>query len=299
MLMIQIWAILTKRCKRSAVCARKTRNISSVGGVMDDKTFTGGGYGARFYGGRAVGSGCVPMKTMEYIRKMGLTVLFAMLSWNAFAAAERFPAVQIQLDEFADAVTLADSPSAVSSPALDAAVVSFGATTQEAIPDHVDETAQSEIVNQTLASLDVVDTAQPPIVPQDAVSLEVVDTGSSRKVQVQQPVTEIVSPGAEDTVALESEVSASAPGEVDELGTDAAPVVGHQARNYEVMVPATDVAEKTEIAGAVVAEAGKISGQPEDALGGAASEEIIHLPYAVLLAILALMSMITVSRRNG
>jgi hypothetical protein len=66
---------------------------------------------------------------------------------------------------------------------------------------------------------------------------------------------------------------------------DTAPVVDHQARNYQVMVPVTDVAEKT--------------GQPEEAAVGVASEETIHLPYAILLAILALMSMITVARRNG
>ena len=287
MLTIQIWAILKIRCKRSVVCARKTRNISSVGGVMDDKAFTGADYGARFHEGRVVSSACLPMKTIEYLRKMGLTVLFAMLSWNAFAAAERFPAVQIQLDELADAVTLADSPSAVSSPAP-AAAVSFGAADQ------------GRMVNQEqLASLDIVDTTQAPIVPRDAVALEVVDTGTSIQVQNPQPVAEIVSPGAEETVALESGISVSTPGEVDELNTDAAPVVDHQARNYEVMVPVTDVVEKNEIAGAVVAAAGKISGQPEDASGGAAGEEIIHLPYAVLLAILALMSMITVARRNG
>jgi hypothetical protein len=245
---------------------------------MDDKTFMSGDYGARFYGGRIVSSVCVPMKTIEYIRKMGLAVLFTMLSWNAFAAAERFPAVQIQLDEFAGAVTLADSPSAGSSPALDAAV-SFGAADQGQM-----------VKQEQLAALELVDKTEVSIVPQGAVSLEVVDTGTSIQVQNPQPVAEIVSPAAEETVvetiALESGINVSTPGEVDELSTDVAPVVDHQARNYEVMVPVTGVVEK--------------NGQPEETSGGAAaSEEIIHLPYAVLLAILALMSMITVARRNG
>jgi hypothetical protein len=245
---------------------------------MDDKAFTGGDYGARCYDGRTVISDCVPMKTIEYIRKVGLTVLFAMLSWNVFAAAERFPAVQMPLDEFADAATLADSPSAVSSPAPSAAV-SFGAADQGQM-----------VKQEQLAALELADTTQAPIVPKDAVALEVVDTGTSIQVQNPQPVAEMVSPAAEETVAetvaLESGINVSASGEVDELSTDAALGVDHQARNYEVMVPVTGVVEK--------------NGQPEEeASAGAASEEIIHLPYAVLLAILALMSMITVARRNG
>jgi hypothetical protein len=213
------------------------------------------------------------MKYIEYIKKMGLTVLFAMLSWNAFAATERFPAVQIQLDELADAITPADSQSAVSSPAP-AAAVSFGAADQ----------GQMEKQEQ-LAALELVDTKQASILPKDAVALEVVDTGTSIQVQNPQPVAEIVSPDAEETVALESGINVSTPGELDELSMDTAPVVDHQARNYQVMVPVTDVVEKT--------------GQPEEAAVGAASEETIHLPYAILLAILALMSMITVARRNG
>jgi hypothetical protein len=217
------------------------------------------------------------MKSIEYIKKMGLTVLFAMLSWNAFAAAERFPAVQIQLDELADVVTLADTPSVVSSPAP-AAEVKFEAADQVQM-----------VKQEQLAALELVDTKEVSIVPQGAVSLEIVDTGTSIQVQNPQPVAEFVSPDAEETVAetvaLESGINVSTPGEVDELSTDTAPVVVHQARNYQVMVPVTDVAEKT--------------GQPEEAAVGAASEETIHLPYAILLAILALMSMITVARRNG
>jgi hypothetical protein len=217
------------------------------------------------------------MKSIEYIKKMGLTVLFAMLSWNAFAAAERFPAVQIQLDELADVVTLADTPSVVSSPAP-AAEVKFEAADQVQM-----------VKQEQLAALELVDTKEVSIVPQGAVSLEIVDTGTSIQVQNPQPVAEFVSPDAEETVAetvaLESGINVSTPGEVDELSMDTAPVVDHQARNYQVMVPVTDVAEKT--------------GQPEEAAVGAASEETIHLPYAILLAILALMSMITVARRNG
>ncbi len=119
--------------------------------------------------------------------------------------------------------------------------------------------------------------------------IKLVDTGTSMQVQNPQPVAEMVSPAAEETVAetvaLESGINVSIPGEADEPSPDAAPVIDHQARNYEVMAPVTGVVEK--------------NGQPEEAAGGAASEEITHLPYAVLLAILALMSMITVARRNG
>jgi len=73
----------------------------------------------------------------------------------------------------------------------------------------------------------------------------------------------------------------------------------HQARNYEVMLPVTDVAAKNEMTGAVGTETGNKSGQTEGVSGDAASGEIIQLPYAVLLAILALMSMIPISRRKG
>ena len=103
----------------------------------------------------------------------------------------------------------------------------------------------------------------------------------------------------ESPAILEAEVNTSISGEADELNTAAARVDAHQARNYEVMLPAPDVAAKNEMTGAVGTAAGNKSGQTEGVSGDAASGEIIQLPYAVLLAILALMSMIPISRRNG
>ena len=109
-----------------------------------------------------------------------------------------------------------------------------------------------------------------------------------------------MSADAESPAALETGVNISISGEADELYPAAARVDDHQARNYKVMLPmTTDVTEKNVVTGTVVAETGNKSGQTEGVSGDAASEEIIQLPYAVLLAVLALMSMIPISRRNG
>ncbi len=222
---------------------------------MDDKDCIGRDCGARF------------------IRSIGRVALFTMLSWNVYAAADRFPGAQMQLHGLVNATG---------------------------------EIRQSEIVNQELASLDVVDTGvskqvqnlqSAPIVPLGTPSLEVVDTGTSRQVQKLQPAA-VVSADTEASAALESEVNVSTSGEADELNSAAARVDDHQVKIYRVMLPMTDVAEKNEIAG-VVAETAKKNGPLGDASGSAVSEEAIHLPYAVLLAILALISMATVSRRNG
>jgi hypothetical protein len=289
--------------------------ISNVGGFMDDKISVTEDYAVRFHSDRAVNCNCGHIKTMEYMRQIGLIAVFASLPWSAFAAAERFPGVQMQLEELSDAAPLADTSSAVS--ALEPGVVdSFeSAAVQEQVLNQSGvfvsesysleavadaENSQDEIVNKELASLEVDDTGilNPVQNPQMA-SLEVVDTGTLRQVQNQQPAAEVVSTDAEDTVVLQSGMDTSAPNEVGELNTDAARVEDHQAKNYKVLLPLNSVAEKTESMDAVAAETGTGNGQPEDASGGAASEEIIHLPYAVLLAILALMSMIPVARRKG
>ena len=239
------------------------------------------------------------MKIVEILKKIVRIALLAMLPWNVYAEAEQFPGAQEQLDGLLNAAALVDSPSAVvSSPEL-AAAVSFEAPAQKPIPDHQvamnipglntgGEIPQSEVVSQEPAS----------IVPLDSASLEVVDTGTSKQVQKPQPEA-IVSAEAESPAGLEAGINISISGETDELNTAAAHVDDHQARNYNVMLPATDTTEKKEITGTVVAETGNKSGQPEGVSGDAASEEIFQLPYAVLLAILALMSMIPISRRNG
>ncbi len=124
--------------------------------------------------------------SIRCVRKIGRIALLVMLPWNVFAAADRFPGAQIQLDE----------------------LVNAGG-----------EIPQSEVANQELAYLDVV------------------DTGLLKQ----------------------------------ELNLRPAPAV----------------------------PLGTASLKSEGASGSADSEEIIQLPYAVLLAILALISMVPVSRRNG
>ncbi len=241
----------------------------------------------------------------RFIRKMGRVVLFAMLPWNVYAAADRFPGAQMQLDGLVNAAALVDSPSAA---------VSFEAPAQEPMSDQAEliipedtsldvnaggEIPHSEVVDQELASLEVVDLQPAPIVPLDTASLEVVDTGTSRQVQKPQPAA-VVSADTEASAALESEVNVSTSGEADELNTAAARIDDHQVKNYKVMLPMADLVEKNEMAGTVVAAAAARKNEPpEDASGGAASEEMIQLPYAVLLAILALISMVPVARRNG
>jgi len=297
--------------------------ISNVGGFMDDRNSVSRDYGVRLHSDRAVICNFGRIKTMKYMRQIGLIAVFASLPWSAFAAAERFPGVQMQLEELSDAAPLADTSSAVSTLELDVADSFESATVHEQVPNQAGvivpeshspeavadgENSQGKVVSQELASLDVVDTGTlnpvqnpqtAPVVPMDTASLEVVDTGTLRQVENQQPAAEVVSTDAEDAVVLQSGMDTSAPGEAGELNTDAAHVDDRQARNYKVMLPVNAVAEKNEGTDAVVAETGTGNGQPEVASGGAASEEIIQLPYAVLLAILALMSMITVARRKG
>ena len=279
---------------------------------MDDKISVTKDYAVRFHSDRAVNCNCGRIKTMEYMRQIGLIAVFASLPWSAFAAAERFPGVQMQLEELSDAAPLADTSSAVSAlepgvvDSFESAAVSEQVLNQsgvfvsesyslEAVADA--ENSQDKIVNKELAALDVADTGNlNPVQNPQTASLEVVDTGTLRQVQNQQPAAEVVSTDTEDAAVLQSGMDMSAPSEVVELNNT---VDDSQARNYQVMLPVNAVAEINESMDAVAAEAGTVNGQPEDASGGAASEEIIHLPYAVLLAILALMSMIPVARRKG
>ena len=245
-----------------------------MGGVMDANDCFVGGYGVRLQGGRAANSDSGLVRTIEIFKKIVRIALFAMLPWNAYAEAERFPGVQIQLDGLANAAAPIGAP--VDNPT---AAVSFKAPAQEAIPDR--QLAMNIPGSNTAGEIPV------SIVPLDSAALEVVDTGISKQVQKPQPAA-VVSADAESPAALEAGVN-----------TAAARVDDHQARNYNVLLPATDVAAKNEMTGAVGAETGNKSGQTEGVSEDAASGEIIQLPYAVLLAILALMSMIPISRRNG
>ncbi len=155
--------------------------------------------------------------SIRCVRKIGRIALLVMLPWNVYAAADRFPGAQVQLDGLVNAAALVDSPSAA---------VSFETPAQESNPEGASldvnaggEIPQSEVANQELAYLDVV------------------DTGLLKQ----------------------------------ELNLRPAPAV----------------------------PLGTASLKSEGASGSADSEEIIQLPYAVLLAILALISMVPVSRRNG
>ncbi|MFQ5642833.1 MAG: hypothetical protein ACE5FQ_03950, partial [Thiogranum sp.] len=235
----------------------------------------------------------------KYIRKISRVMLCLMLPWNAYAAADRFPGVA---DELAGMSVLADGQESRAGDALpQKAEIAVAGDVGSGVP---------ALQGKEQASLDVVDTgvlkkirsSQPaPVKPWDTAALEIVDTGVSRQVQNPQPV-ETASPGVETEAAVVPETAglkAGVPDEAGELNTDSALAGDRQASNYKVMRP-IDVAGKNEAAEAVVAEAGKDNRQSEYAVGGdVASEESIHLPYAILLAILALMSMIPVARRNG
>jgi len=263
-----------------------------------------------FHNSRVVNLDHCPMKKLEYMVKISLAVVFAMLSWSALAATG-----------LADAGALTDSAATVSLPELDGAV-SFDVTAvQEPVVNQVGtivpennipgteagvESSQGKIIDQELASLDVVDTGvlrpvQNPqhtqVVPMDSTSLEVVDTGVLRQVENPQPAEKAVFTAAENTAVLQSSENVSAPGEAD--GLNAKAVGDHQAKNYKIMLPMASAVEKNTGMDAVVAGTGAETGQPESASASATSEEMFHLPYAVLLAILALMSMIPVARRKG
>ena len=259
---------------------------------MDELNTIASSCGVRFQYDRVVNSVAGLIKTVWSVRKIAPLVVLVPL--NVYAAAERFPGVQVQL---ADAAGFVESPTvATSAPALDA-VVSFESPVSYLAPAQAEAIAgvegsnpgaeatggnlQGKIVNQELASLDVVDTGvlnpvqnpQPAtIVSRKTASLEVVDTGTTRQVQNPQPV-EAVAPEIESPAVLESAAVNATQGEVD----------GEAAANYEVMLPLTGAVEKT--------------GRAETT-GNAGAQEVVHLPYAVLLAILALMSMIPVARRK-
>ncbi len=263
---------------------QKKINIKT-GGVVDANDYFVGDYGVRLQGGRAANSDSGLVRTIEIFKKIVRIALFAMLPWNAYAEAERFPGVQVQLDGLVNAAAPVDNPP-VDNPS---AAVSFKAPAQAAFPDHQ--------LAMNIPGSNIAGEIPVSIVPLDSASLEVVDTGTSKQVQKPQPAA-VVSADAESPAALEAEANISILAEADELSTVAARV-DDQARNYNVMLPATDVAEKNEMTGAVVAETGSKSGQTEGVSGEAVSEGVIQLPYAVLLAILALISMIPISRRNG
>jgi len=283
--------------ERSTISTKKIKDISDMGGFMDEKKLGGIGCGVRFRCGSSTISSGRPLKTTGFARKIAWTALFATLSCStAYAADERFSEVHVQLDGLVNAVdTLGSSAIVASSPKLDAAV-SFEAPVQDGTGLDVNasgEYARSE--NQELASLDIVDPA--PIVPLDTVSLEVVDTGTSKQVQNPQAVVAVPA-DVEATVAPKSEVFSSVPGS-NELNAGAIPVDDQRARNYRLMLPATDVVQENVIADSVVKEPGKNNGQLEEVQESTTGEETTQLPFAVLLAMLALISMIPVARRNG
>jgi len=244
-----------------------------------------------------------PGKNTSRMGKFFCAALFISLSWNAFAATgQLLPEAQVQLDEI-------DTPASFEAPVgeliaghaenSDSGVVSESVIT-------VSEKVQSEFVDQELASLDVVDTGvlrqiqnpQPSsILPREATSLDVIDTGTSKQVQNPQSAATVLPNTEESSAVIESE-NVSTKVETEELGTGVASMDDHQARNYKVMLPVTDLANKNEVT-STVSEIVKNNGRSEVASGGVASEEAVGLPYAVLLAILALMSMIPVARRKG
>lgn len=255
--------------------------------------------GVCFQCGRVVKSIAGFMKTVRSIRK--IAPLVVLMPLNVYAAAERFPDVQVQMAELADVAALAESPTvAISAPILDA-TVGFENAVPDSTPGQLEVTASAEggspnaeeaggsprdeIVNQELASLDVVDTGvlkqapslQPaPVVSRVTASLEVVDTGTTRQVQNPHPVEAVIL-ATESPAEPESAAVTTAPG-----GTADDPAKNYNAGRVETAVATT----------------GNASAQFEVVSDSVVSKEVIRLPYAVLLAILALMSMIPVARRK-
>ena len=201
------------------------------------------------------------MRTSEILKKIIRITLFTLLPWNVYAEADRFPGAQEQLaDGLVNAAAAVDNTSAA---------VGFMAPAQEASP--INQLAMNIPGGNAAGEIsgdEVVSQEPASMVSVGSVALEVIDTGTSTHVERPQPAA-------------------------------AAGVDDHQASNYQVMSPATSAAEKNEMTGTVRAESLNISGQTEGVSGEATSGEIVQLPYAVLLAILALMSMIPISRRKG
>ena len=261
--------------KHSTVHTIKIKDISNMGGFMDDKRYSGRSCGVCFRCGIGTNSSEFT-KTVGFIKRIVGIVLFASLSWNAYAADGRFPGVVAQLDGLANAVGTPGNASAVVSPPEPGVAIGFETSARKGTG------LDKKAANPELISLNVVDPV--PVVHLGAVSLDVVDTGTSK--QVQNPQTVAAAPSyVEAPVVPESRKYTNTLREVNELNTDAAPVVDQQVRNYKLMLPATDVAQKNV--------------QPEELQGSTAGKEPVRLPFSVLLAILALISMIPVARRNG
>ena len=83
-----------------------------MGGLMDEMITIARRCGVCFRCGRAANSVVGFTKTMWSVRK--IAPLIVLLPLNVYAAAERFPDVQVQLDKLADETTLAGNPTAVS-----------------------------------------------------------------------------------------------------------------------------------------------------------------------------------------
>ena len=278
-----------------------------MGEVMDDMNNCSRGCDVQIYGGRAAHSGGRLVKTKKIAKRVVLTALLMVSPWYAYAEAERFAGVQEQLSGLVNADAGFAAPAQEAIPLDQAEVVVSKNAGQDVSAGG--ESAQSGIANQELASLDPVAGIRRPghiqnsqtvsIVSRDAASLEVVDTGAARNIQNPQPAA-VMSPDVEIPVAGEVEGSISTSYETEGLNTDAASGGDKGARNYQRMLPVTGVAEKNEVTRAVVATAEQKNARAEEVSGStAASKETIDLPFAVLLAILALMSMIPISRRNG
>lgn len=300
-------------------------------------------------------------------------ILVALLPINAFAAADRFPAVQDELNGLVNtAVTVVSPSAAAGSPGLDAAAVGFESATpapatnqgERVVPEGADSlgarpggVSQKGYQNQELASLNIADTGvieriqgsmpavavarngaslevvdtgtskqvenplsstiaqrstaslevtdtgtskqvldtQPAaIVARDSTSLEVVDTGVSRLIESPQAGTEV--PAADVEVPVAAEAGTNSAAEWADVQSPAASDVATESAG--LVLAGTSILAKNEMTG-TTAVAWKGNDQPEDGLGSPAGSENIELPYAVLLAILALMSMIPISRRNG
>ena len=100
-----------------------------MGGVMDANDCFVGGYGIRLQGGRAANSDTGLVRTIEILKKIVRIALFAMLPWNVYAEAERFPGAQVQLDGLVNTAAPVDNPP-MDNPS---AAVSFNAPAQETI----------------------------------------------------------------------------------------------------------------------------------------------------------------------
>jgi len=200
-----------------------------------------------------------------------------LLPWGAYADAEEFATVHI--GETANVNVHADSqPLAVQN--LDApAVVDFD--DKESIPIDIDPDL-SDVVQLDTSKGD--QNSQLDLAgPRDMQSLDVVDTGSS--VDFPQAVVDV---NGDQYISQEVDVDAVDQGDGLATGSDAALLVTSAPEEYQTH----DVSVRH-------GQNDKKNDRPEDAAINAIGEEdSAGLPYAVLLALLALIGLVPVARRT-